>query len=62
MIMLNKYNKNRKQCQKEKQTRKSFEKLYRKGLQDNLIFKSENKSLGTVFLEFLDETKNESFY
>ena len=61
MIMLNNFNKHKKQCQKYKQPSKSFEKVYRKCLQDNLICRSESEYLGTVFLEYLDEKKNESF-
>ena len=40
-LFINKYNKYRKQCEKDQQTIKSFDKLYRKSSQDNIIDKNE---------------------
>ena len=40
---------------------KSFDKLYRKSLQDNILNKSEYEFLVITFTKHLDETKNESF-
>ena len=48
-IIINKYNKYKKQYEKDQQTVKSFDKLYRKSLQDNVIDKSENESLCNLF-------------
>ena len=42
---MNKYNKYKKQYEKDQQTIKSFDNLYRKSLQDNVIEKSEDESL-----------------
>ena len=39
---------------------KSFDKLYRKSLQDNIIDKNEYESLGNFFTKYVDENKNES--
>ena len=47
--ILNKYNKYKKQYQKDQQTIKSFENLDRKGLQDNLIDKNEYEYLCSFF-------------
>ena len=40
-IIINKYNKYKKQNEKDQQTIKCFDKLYRKSLQDNIVDKSE---------------------
>ena len=61
-IILNKYNKYKRQNEKDQQTNKSFDKLYRKSLQDNVIDKTEYECLCKIFTEFVDETKNESFF
>ena len=58
---MQKYNKYKKLYEKDQQTIKSFDKLYRKSLQDNLIDKSEYESLCNIFSKYIDETKNESF-
>ena len=42
-IIVNKYNKYKKQYEKDQQTIKSFDKLYRKSLADNVIDKGEYK-------------------
>ena len=59
-IVMQKYNKYKKQCDKDQQTIKSFDKLYRKTLQDNIIDKNEYESLCDIFNKYIDE-KNESF-
>ena len=61
-LIINKYNKYKKQYEKDQQTIKSFDKLYRKSLQDNVIDKNEFESLCTIFTQYVDETKNESFF
>ena len=60
-IIINKYNKYKKQYEKDQNTIKSFDKLYRKSLQDNVIDKNEHESLCNVFTKYVDENKNESF-
>ena len=60
-IIINKYNKYKKQYEKDQNTIKSFDKLYRKSLQDNVIDKTEYDSLCNVFTRYIDENKNESF-
>ena len=47
--------------EKEQQTIKSFDKLYRKSLQNKLIDKSEYESLCNILTRYVDESKNESF-
>ena len=60
-IVMQKYNKNKKLYEKDQQSIKSFDKLNRKSLQDNMIDKSEYESLCNIFTKYVDETKNESF-
>ena len=60
-IIINKYNKYKKQYEKDQQTIKSFNKLYRKSLQDNVIDKTEYESLCNIFTKYVDENKNVSF-
>ena len=60
-LIINKYNEHKKQCQKEQQTIKSFDKLSRKSLQDNVIDKTDNESLYIVFTKYVDEMQNETF-
>ena len=60
-IIINKYNKYKKQYEKDQQTIKSFDKLYRKSLQDNVIVKTEYKTLCNIFTKYVDENKNVSF-
>ena len=47
-IIINKYNKYKKQYEKDQQTIKSFDNLYRKSLQDIVIDKSEYESLCNI--------------
>ena len=58
---MNKNNKYKKQFEKRQQTIETFDKLYRKTLQDNIIDKIEYESLCNNFTNYVDETKNESF-
>ena len=60
-IIINKYNKYKKLYEKDQNTIKSFDKLYRKSLQDNVIDKNEYESLCNIFTKYVDENKNESF-
>ena len=48
-IIINKYKKYKKQYERDQNTIKSFDKLYRKSLQDNLIDKNEYQSLCDIF-------------
>ena len=60
-LIMNKYNKYKKLYERDQQTNKSFDKLYRKSLQDNVIDKTEYDSLCNIFTKYVDENKNESF-
>ena len=60
-LIIKKYNKYKKQYEKDQNTIKSFYKLYKKSLQDNVIDKTEYDSLCNIFTKYNDENKNESF-
>ena len=60
-IIINKYNKYKKLYERDQNTIKSFDKLYRKSLQDNVIDKNEYESLCNIFTKYIDENKNVSF-
>ena len=60
-IILLKYNKYKKLYERDQNTSKSFDKLYIKSLQDNIIDKTEYESLCNIFTRYVDENKNESF-
>ena len=60
-IIINKYSKYRKLYERDQNTIKSFDKLYRKSLQDNIIDKNEYENLCNIFTKYVDENKNESF-
>ena len=60
-IVMQKYNKYKKQNQKGQQTFKSFDKLYWRSFQDNVIDRNEYESPCKIFTNYLEETKNESF-
>ena len=60
-IIINKYNKYKKLYERDQKTIKSFDKLYPKSLQDNVIDKTEYDSLCNIFTRYVDENKNESF-
>ena len=47
----------KKEYEKDQQTIKSFDKLYRKSFQDKLIHTIEQESLCNVFTKYWDETK-----
>ena len=59
---MQKYNKYKKQYERDHNTIKSFDKLYRKSLQDNIIDKSEYESLCNIFTKYVDENKNGPFF
>ena len=61
-IIINKYNKYKQQYERDQNTIKSFDKLYRKSLQDNVIDKHEYESLCNIFTKNVVENKNESFF
>ena len=60
-LIINKYNKYKKQHERDQQTIKSFDKLYKKSLQGNIIDKTEYDCLCNIFTKYVDENKNESF-
>ena len=60
-LILNKYNKYKKLYERDQNSIKSFDKLYRKSLQDNVIDKTEYESLCNILTKYVDENKNESF-
>ena len=60
-LIINKYNKYKKQYERDQQIIKYFDKLYRKSLQDNVIDKNEYESLCNIFTKNTDENKNGSF-
>ena len=61
-LIINKYNKYKKLYRRDQETIKSFNKLYRKSLQDYVIDKNEYESLCNFFTRYVDENKNESFF
>ena len=61
ILIINKYNKYKKQYERDQLTINSFDKLYRKSLQDNVVDKTQYESLCNVFTKYVDENKNESF-
>ena len=60
-LIINNYNKYKKQYERDQLTIKSFDKLYRKSLKDNVIDKTEYESLCDIFTKYIDQNKNESF-
>ena len=58
---MQKYNNYKKQYQNDQQTIRSFDKIYRKDLQANVINKHDYESLCDNFTKNSDETRNESF-
>ena len=61
-LIINKYKKYKKQYERDQNTIKSFDKLYRKSLKDNIIIdKTEYENLCNIFTRYVDENKNESF-
>ena len=59
---MQKYSKNKKVNEKDRQTTKSFDKLYRKSLEDNVIDKNEYEFFWNNFTKDLDEAKIEPFF
>ena len=60
-LILNKYNKYKKQSERDQQTIKTCDKFYGRSLQDKVIDKTEYESLCNIFTKHVDENKNESF-
>ena len=60
-IIISKYNEYKEPYERDQQTIKSLDKLYRKPLQDNVIDETEYESLCNIFTKSVDEIKNESF-
>ena len=58
---MQKYNKYKKQYERDQNSIKYFDKIYRKSLRDNIIDKSEYEILCNIFTKYVDENKNESF-
>ena len=61
-LIMNNYNKYKKQYERDQLTIKSFDKLYRKSLQDNTIDKNEYDSLCNILTKYVDEKKMNLFY
>ena len=59
-IITNKYNKYKKQFERDQLAIKHSDKLYRKTLHDNVIDENEYESLCYIFPKYVDENKNES--
>ena len=60
-LIIIKYNKYKKQYERDLNTIKSFDKLYRKSLQDNIMDKNEYEKHCNIFTKYVDENKKESF-
>ena len=60
-IVMQKYNKHKKQYERDHNTIKSFDKSYRKSLQENVFDKTEYESLCNIFSNYVDQNENESF-
>ena len=60
-IIIQRYNNYKKQYERDQQTTKSFDKLYRKSLQDKVIDKIEYESLCNIFIKYVDQNKNGTF-
>ena len=61
-LIINKYNKYKKQFDRDQQTIKSSDKFYRESLQDKVIDKTEYESLCNIFTEYVDENEMNLFY
>ena len=61
-VIINKYIKYKKLYEKHQQTIKSFDKFYRKSLQDNIFDKYDYESLCNVSTKYVDAYKNEVFF
>ena len=60
-VVLQKYNKYKKRYEKDQQTIKPFDILYRNSLQNKIIDEKEYESLCKVITKYFEETKNEIF-
>ena len=60
-LIINKYNKYKKIYERDQNTNKSIDKIYRKSLQDKVKDKNEYESPCNIFTKFVDENKNEYF-
>ena len=60
-MIINKYNNYKQQHEEDQQTTESFDKLYRKSLQDKILDKIECESPCNIFTKYLEDTKNEPF-
>ena len=60
-MIINKHTKYEKHFEEDQQTIKTFDTVYRKNLQDNVIDKNEFKFPCNKFNEDVDEVKNVSF-
>ena len=60
--VIQKYNRYKKQYQNDQQTIRSFDKLYKKSVQDNVFERNDYESLRKTFSKYLNETKNRSFW
>ena len=58
---MQKHDKYKELYKRDQQTIKSFDKLYRKSLQDNIIDKTEYDCLCNIFTKYVNENRNESF-
>ena len=59
--IINKYKKYKKHYEKDQQTITTFDRLYRKSLQKNVIDNNEYDRLCNFFTKYSDRTKNEIF-
>ena len=60
-LIIDRYNKYKKQYERDQNTINTFDKLYRKSLQDNVIDRNEYDSLCNIFTRYVDGNKNEPF-
>ena len=60
-LIINKYNKYKKLYERDQNTIRSIDKLYRISLKDNVIDITEYESLCNIFTKYVDENKNVSF-
>ena len=61
-VIINNYNKYQIQYEKDQQTSKFFDKLYRISLQDNVFDKNEYERVCDILTKYVDENRNESFF
>ena len=60
-LIKNKYNKYKKQYERDQKTIKPFDKLFKKFLQDNVIDENEIENQGNSFTKYNDGNKTEAF-